>query len=346
MAQPSWYDHYLATVGRAGSDINNWYIDVTDGLSSVTANLTTIERTTTGGLKLTAASETRYLNAVKSAEKEIRKGVNQIIRTTTTESLDLSKGVQDRAWIRTMKEYLDLKILNDLSKQTTDYVNKIQFKKIYKHADGKIGKYANSVWEASNEYRRSMTSILRNGLRNGRDVVTIAADLDAYAIGGRSSLARRYAGIGDDPFEWAARIPKNVDYRSLRLARTVIQSAVQDGQVASNEINPGATGFNWVLSPLHKRYSVCEDIVAGNSHTYDNFMWSLAPHPNCMSHAEDILIPRSKFNKDLKTWTENPTDDSVGYLNTWKGKYYDPIENGGTIELTKLLSRNVQEALR
>jgi len=243
-----------------------------------------------------------------------------------------------------MKEFLELDTLNDLARQTTEYVIDIQFRKRWRFADGSISRFSNSVWTASREYRSTMDTILRDSLRNGRDVVDIAKDMDVYVKGGKTSLAQRYAGLEEGTPDFINRIPQNVDYRSLRLSRTVIQGATQDAQIASYEINPGAKGFKWVLSPAHVRYSVCEDIVMGNPWNYQTFSFGNPPHPNCLSHAEVILETRANFNKQIRAWESNPTAPIAEPINSWWGQYYNPVDMGNKIELNRLLDRNLQAA--
>ncbi|GAG15251.1 unnamed protein product, partial [marine sediment metagenome] len=100
---------------------------------------------------------------------------------------------------------------------------------------------------------------------------------------------------------------------------------------------PSVQTFDWTLSPVHKVYSICEDIVAANPHTYESFSWATPPHPNCLSYVKYNEKSTREFTSDLKRWANNPTASGTDYLNEWQQTYYEPTQNGDKTNFFNLI---------
>ena len=247
--------------------------------------------------------------------------------------------------ISDMSEYLSRKVLTDLALNATRQAVDTQFNKIYRGADGRVRGFTGSLSGMKKRYKRDIERLLKEGIEIGRDNVQIAKDITAYSKGGTNALNKRAPKYAN------AKISKKIDWKALRIARTTIQGGVQDGQIIGYETTPSVAGFDWVLSPLHKVYSICEDIVADNPWTYETFgevkvdatvvNFSTPPHPNCLSNASPRNIPRRQFLRDLKRWDGG---DNVPYLDDWNKKYYEPTESGEVVIFDKLLDNNKKVA--
>ena len=75
-----------------------------------------------------------------------------------------------------------------------------------------------SVWRVKARHSLMMNRLSLSGLRKGAILVKIADDLSEYLVGGKAKLMKRYGRLEAGTKQFAKRIPKNVDYRAMRLA--------------------------------------------------------------------------------------------------------------------------------
>jgi hypothetical protein len=84
----------------------------------------------------------------------------------------------------------------------------------------------------------------------------------------------------------------SVEYNCMRIARTEINNTWREAVLRANRDKPWVDGFEWVLSPSHPVYDICDEWAAGSPYEYDEI--SQFGHPHCMCHI------RVKFKKDLE----------------------------------------------
>jgi hypothetical protein len=359
MALPTGYQTYVRQLVSRRKAILELYTKASDDIAK-TVKVLKKQQLTKGEhyAKLTIESNEILKKKIDDTIADLRDKLDKSMKENMKLSVSRVKDPIDKDVSKTVGTVLNADVLSSFHRQTTAYINEIQFQKTYRFADGTIGRYSRSVWKLGNGYKKDIQNVIYEGLLRERDIVDIAKDIQVYAREGKGSLAQRYANLDTSPMkpgetqaEWKARvnrfrsrIPHNVDYRALRLARSTAQGAVQDALIVAYETNPAVKSFNWVLSPAHKNYSVCEDIVATNPHTYESWNWGNPPHPNCQSHAEPNIIPKEEFIEDLRNWETSPGQNGTIYISDWYGKYYQPVLNNQPIAFGKLLSNaQVQE---
>ena len=330
------YTQHLANLQKNKSKLYNSFVQVTDEVASASVNLKTITDKS-GRLKLSAKSNAKFDGALNKAAEKIKKATDKIIRTDIFTSVDVTKSPIDDIMINDMGEYLNRRVLTDLALNATRESIESQFKKIYKTADGKTHGYIGSLNGLKKTYAKDIKNLLEAGLREGRDIREISKDISVYAKGGKPAVSKRAPKYAN------AQISNKIDWKALRLSRTTIQGGVQDGLIIGAETSPSVTGFDWVLSPLHNRYSICEDIVAGNPWTYNDFTYNTPPHPNCLSSVSARNMTRKKFLSDLKKW-DGGEGKSIDYLDKWNKTYYEPSEKGQAVKFPKLLDNNKKAA--
>jgi len=167
-----------------------------------------------------------------------------------------------------------------------------------------------------------MRDLIQESVAIGQDAVTTARMIQRYAREGAMTLAKRYP---DMMKRMKGRIPGNISYEALRLARTEMSAAFGEGTIAASRVAPSYIGMKWVLSGNHPMPDICDTLA-----TYDS---GLGPgvyppgdeppypaHPNCLCALVPIHEEPEKFVEKLKKWTENP--ESEPELEQWYQNIY------------------------
>ncbi len=182
------------------------------------------------------------------------------------------------------------------------------------------------IWGQSENYRTIMRDLIQESVAIGQDAVTTARMIQRYVREGAMTLAKRYP---DMMKRMKGRIPGNISYEALRLARTEMTAAFGEGAIAASRVAPSYIGMKWVLSGNHPMPDICDTLA-----TYDS---GLGPgvyppgdeppypaHPNCLCALVPIHEEPEKFIEKLKKWTENP--ESEPELEQWYQNIYKPGE--------------------
>lgn len=178
--------------------------------------------------------------------------------------------------------------------------------------------FSQRVWREGPKYQDDIKNLLSSGIAQGRDPFQIAKDIQVYTQDGKVALMKRYGKLKRGTREFTARIPKNIDYRAVRLVRTEIYNTMRDVQVSSGEANPGVTGeYNWIRQSGAGDFNcACPDLAAGSPYTADNI--PINPHPNCSCRIQPVLRDQNEFVADLKKWLDG---ENVDYLDSWASRY-------------------------
>ena len=182
------------------------------------------------------------------------------------------------------------------------------------------------IWEQGEKYRTIMRDLIQESVAIGQDAVTTARMIQRYVREGAMTLAKRYP---DMMKRMKGRIPGNISYEALRLARTEMTAAFGEGAISASRVAPSYTGMKWVLSGSHPVPDICDTLA-----TYDS---GLGPgvyppgdeppypaHPNCLCTLVPIHEEPEEFVTKLKRWTENP--ESELELEQWYQNIYKPGE--------------------
>jgi len=167
-----------------------------------------------------------------------------------------------------------------------------------------------------------MRDIIQEAVATGQDAVKTARMLQQYVRQGAMTLARDYPEMMK---RMKGRIPGNISYEALRLARTEMSAAFGEGAIAAARVAPSYIGMKWVLSGSHPVPDICDTLS-----TYDS---GLGPgvyppgdeppypaHPNCLCALVPVHEEPEKFVEKLKRWTENP--ESEPELEQWYQNIY------------------------
>lgn len=155
--------------------------------------------------------------------------------------------------------------------------------------------FSQRIWNVGESFGDDIKQVIMSGLSQGRDPVTIADDLQVYIKDGKVKLMNRYGRLEAGTREFAKRIPKNVDYRAMRLVRTEIYASLKEAGVIAGQRNPGAEDkFDWVMQSGRAHWDCeCPDYARGSPYTAAQV--PVQPHPNCHPAGTMITMASGKI---------------------------------------------------
>lgn len=154
--------------------------------------------------------------------------------------------------------------------------------------------FSERVWRVGEAFPTDIKQVILSGLAQGRDPVKIADDLTTYIADGKVKLMKRYGKLEAGTKEFAKRIPKNVDYRAMRLVRTELYASLKEAGVLAGKRNPGAYDlFDWVMQAGRADWDcACPDLAHGSPYTAEQV--PVQPHANCHPSGTMILTTDGK----------------------------------------------------
>ncbi len=168
------------------------------------------------------------------------------------------------------------------------------------------------IWKQGETFRNAMRDIVQESVAVGQDAVKTARLLEQYVRTDANTVAKSYPNMMK---RMKGRIPGNISYEALRLARTETTAAFGEGTIAAAQATPSYIGLKWVLSKSHPIVDICDALAE-----YDEGLGKgiYAPgneppypaHPQCLC----VLVPMheepEKFVQRLKKWRDNPSSDA------------------------------------
>ncbi len=178
------------------------------------------------------------------------------------------------------------------------------------------------IWEQGEKFRNTMRDIIQESVAIGQDAVKTARMLQQYIRQGKSTLAANYPNMMK---RMKGRIPGDISYEALRLARTEMTAAFGEGTIAAARVSPSYIGMKWVLSHSHPMVDIC-DTLAEHDEGLGRGVYSpgdephLPAHPNCICTLVPMHEEPEKFVERLKKWRDDPTSDQE--LEKWHNEIY------------------------
>jgi len=127
--------------------------------------------------------------------------------------------------------------------------------------------------------------------------------LQQYVRQGKSTLAANYPNMMK---RMARRVPEDICYEALRLARTEMTAAFGEGTIAAARVSPSYIGMKWVLSHSHPMVDIC-DTLAEHDEGLGRGVYSpgnephLPAHPNCYDEETEVYTNKGWMHfKDLQ----------------------------------------------
>jgi hypothetical protein len=183
------------------------------------------------------------------------------------------------------------------------------------------------IWLAASKWQGYVQRATESAIAAGTPARRLAATLDPYLKAGTakpSSLAVRRR----------LRIPKNISYQSLRVARTEMGTAFKEGTILGHSKTPSYLGAKWELSAGHPFQDDCDALASGgpsNDGVYPAGDEPMQPHPNCMCVLSPVHQDPEEFTDRLINWVNDPTSDPA--LEKWHQEVAKPFFNGNPINV-------------
>jgi hypothetical protein len=178
--------------------------------------------------------------------------------------------------------------------------------------------YSQRLWRAGAAYGTNVKNVVSAGLAQGRDIFTIARDVQQYVRRGREALVKRYGDLKPGTRAFVRRVGKRVEYNSLRLIRSELYASMQDAGRLAGQMNPGCIGmYEWIRGGAEDWGCECPDFAAGSPYTLEAV--PSYPHPQCLCRVQPVLRDRREFVADLREWAAG---GSVQYLDDWYRDWY------------------------
>lgn len=197
------------------------------------------------------------------------------------------------------------------------------------------------IWVLGKNLEKAMRDLIQESVAIGQDAVKTARMLQQYVRQGAMTLARDYPEMMK---RMKGRIPGNISYEALRLARTEMSAAFGEGTIAAAQVAPSYLGMKWVLSKSHPVPDICDTLAT------QNFGLGLGPgvyppgdeppypaHPNCLCALVPIHEEPEKFVERLKKWRDDPSSDQE--LEKW----YNNIYQEKAAEKQNRLTQSIKE---
>ena len=178
------------------------------------------------------------------------------------------------------------------------------------------------IWEQGENFRNAMRDIIQEAVATGQDAVKTARMLQQYVRQGAQTLAKDYPNMMK---RMKGRVPGNISYEALRLARTEMTAAFGEGTITAARVSPSYIGMKWVLSHSHPMVDIC-DTLAEHDEGLDRGVYSpgnephLPAHPNCICTLVPVHEEPEKFVERLKKWVNTP--DSEPDIEKWYNDIY------------------------
>lgn len=166
---------------------------------------------------------------------------------------------------------------------------------------------SDKIWSKNIKYRDTMTKILQAAVAEGQDCVKVARMLDQYVLKGKKTLVDNYPNMIK---RMGNRIPNDVSYEALRLARTEMTSAYGEGVLLAAKVNPGTIGIKYILSGSHPKPDICDNITGSDNYGLGIGVYPIDNAPIYPFHPHCLCIVLNVIDQDLverlKRWSGIP----------------------------------------
>jgi hypothetical protein len=183
-------------------------------------------------------------------------------------------------------------------------------------------KLSGRIWDLSKGAGEVLLNIIQDGIVGGQDAITTARALEKYVRADANVMSKYYEGMME---RMKGRIPGDLSYQALRVARTETTAALGQGSIQSARASPSCTGIKFCLSSAHRVRDICDELA---SHDVGLGLGVYAvddpppypAHPNTLSFLVEQHVSSTDFVRQLREWIDNPTSHPA--LNTWYATEY------------------------
>jgi hypothetical protein len=272
------------------------------------------------GTGLTAVSLRKLESALRKigayiageAERMIINGIDDTVNITNYPHLKyLKDGFKN-------SKKIDFDIIEKIYSQLNTTLIEITYTRLW--TDGYT--FVERIWKGiPANFQQAVKSLVSLGITQGRDILQVAKDLTYYAAHGKEDLMKRYGDLVRGTAKFKKRIPKYINYKAMKIARSELYISLQDAAKFQGRLNPAVMWYVWNLTGGRGEHPCdCPDLAANSP--YPELEVPDYPHPNCLCYITHKIIGRDEFVQDLITW-----DQGIGvpYLDNWYINVYQNV---------------------
>lgn len=183
-------------------------------------------------------------------------------------------------------------------------------------------KLSDRIWNTSQGAGQTIRNIVQDGIVGGRDAIATARAIEGYVRRDANVVSKYYEGMME---RMKGRVPEDLSYQALRVARTETTAALGQGSIYSARASPSCTGIKFCLSAAHRVQDICDELAR------QDFGLGLGvyplddpppypAHPNTLSYLVEVHATSEDFVRELRNWIDNPS--SSPKLNDWYATQY------------------------
>ncbi len=201
--------------------------------------------------------------------------------------------------------------------------------------NGKPFILSDRIWDISGNNIDKIKEIIESGVNT--DCIEVAKALEQYIKKGAATLSKDYP---DMMKRMGRRVPKNLSYEAVRLARNELSEVYWQSTIERYKDNPGIKAAKWVLSNnrIEGHDCECELLAYEDRHGLGAGIYPVddvpnRPHVNCLCHTvplidrvvksgEAVNIPPKDWEETQKHLynTKNKQFTDKKELDAWQGK--------------------------
>ena len=287
-----------------------------------------------------------YSHSLDETVGQMRRDIYGTVKDAATRAAQLPADHTERFLATSMERAgADASFRGVLSKAPTDAIRSIIDGRMYR--DGVT--LSRRIWNQTGWLQHGVEDVITQGLAQQQDLKSIARALEQYMDPGEKApidIRRLYPSMGE-PAKGGQPIPATyqIEYNSLRLARTAVNHAYWGASKASAKLNPLCEGMRWILSDEHftRQVSkwgpdVCDEYAAHDEGlgvgVYPVDKMPL-PHPQCLCRQEQVVPTIDEAADRLRAWMDGASDPALdqGFALAQKRRALDNPPKFGTIKL-------------
>jgi len=313
-------------------EIGKIYIQAADEVAEQIKTLTLKKR----GNNLTGRGLKALEKTLRNTGQRIADGTEKSI----VNSINQTVNINNDPHLKYINDAIDLseteKISKSIIQQMYATINERMIEITYSRIQQDGYTFSQRIWGGVSEihgktlqgiayfWQRDVKNIVLTGFAENRDVLQIAKDIQVYAADGKIKLMKRYGELERGTTQFSKRIPKNIDWRAIRIARSELYMSMQEQTRIQGQFNPAVKDaekvYRWNLTAGAVHECVCPDLAANSP--YRETEVPAYPHPNCLCYITLIITPRDEFVQDLVEWGQGI---SKPYLDDWFVNSYLPF---------------------
>lgn len=300
---------YIAVRERQDPDIRTMYMRLADKVAS---------RVKDTANPLTPLKQSHLQNVermLRGESDKLRDGLNGIIRRDIKEAVEAGSGISSGITMKLLNDG-GIKIDDDIRASYYRVNNRAVEAMWQQHTKGL--KLSDRIWQQGEKSREAIQNILAEAVATGQSAIDTARLLQQYVHKDAITLVQDYP---DMMKRLQGRIPNDISYEALRLARSETSKAYWEGVVESSRNSPSYLGTKWILSRSHPVADIC-DVYAAHDEGLGIGVYSPGsepryPHPNCVCTIVAVHEQPEEFMKKLKNWQQQGPGAETARIESW-----------------------------